>query len=326
VIVREPHQLRTRLIVELHPVLLEGFDPKDSFHIDIELSYFKSIKAAPSSAYLFQPPLDDITIEHYGRFSRLQVSGGVTFAAVLQQVENTQTAAKDAVLHGPHSAQCRGGRRLVDEWGFYIRADQAVANNAEAVMDSKDPRVEESPQIIPEDYKRSCNIAEGLQNGDLDLSAFAETQHQPHSHDSRLATTSHDDSSTQKLQGLHNKEAMHESEKAVHVVVGTISHGSDSGRVVILVMVVVANQLQPKLLIMVWSALSTKDLTRCLTVSKHWRDMILHPKSKKLHRILFLESVPPQTRAYLDFRHDTDRRCYMDKSKSRKTSHRERAR
>jgi hypothetical protein len=57
----------------------------------------------------------------------------VTSAAVLQEVENTQTAAKDAVLHGPHSAQCRGGRRLVDEWGLYIRAYQAVANNADAV-------------------------------------------------------------------------------------------------------------------------------------------------------------------------------------------------
>ena len=45
---------------------------------------------------------------------------------------------------------------------------------------------------------------------------------------------------------------------------------------------------------MVLSNLSTRDLIRSLTVSKYWRDMILHRKSKELRRILFLETAAPR--------------------------------
>ena len=48
--------------------------------------------------------------------------------------------------------------------------------------------------------------------------------------------------------------------------------------------------LQPELLGMILSHLSTRDLTRSLSVSKHWNGTILD--SRELRRILFLEPAP----------------------------------
>jgi hypothetical protein len=64
---------------------------------------------------------------------------------------------------------------------------------------------------------------------------------------------------------------------------------------------------------MILTHLSTRDLARSLTVSKHWRDVILDPRSKELRRILFLE--PSQAREYLLYSIDTDPKCYKDGSR-----------
>lgn len=60
---------------------------------------------------------------------------------------------------------------------------------------------------------------------------------------------------------------------------------------------------------MILSHLSTRDLTRALTVSKHWRDVMLDPKSKELRRILFLE--PSEATEYLEYRTAFRRKYYM---------------
>lgn len=61
---------------------------------------------------------------------------------------------------------------------------------------------------------------------------------------------------------------------------------------------------------MILSHLSIRDLTRCLTVSKHWRDMILDPRSKELRRILFLEPAQ-KAKHHLEYT-NADPRYYQD--------------
>lgn len=62
---------------------------------------------------------------------------------------------------------------------------------------------------------------------------------------------------------------------------------------------------------MILSNLSTRDLTRALTVSKHWGVVILDPKSKELRRILFLK--PVQATEDLEYRRVIRRRDYKGK-------------
>lgn len=62
---------------------------------------------------------------------------------------------------------------------------------------------------------------------------------------------------------------------------------------------------------MILSHLSTRDLTRALTVSKHWHNVILDPKSRDLRRILFLE--PAEATEYLDVRNYFYPRHYKGK-------------
>jgi len=94
----------SKIIVEPHPSLVEALRTVDSTRfpdITITLPHFGVFTTAPASAYLSQPPLDEVTISHWGRESWLQISGGVTFGAVRKEVEVIRAAFEQAIERSP---------------------------------------------------------------------------------------------------------------------------------------------------------------------------------------------------------------------------------
>lgn len=127
-----------RVIVEPHPALLGrvcGRKAGSTSDINIDLPDYGILTSVPASALLFQPPLDTVTIGYWARHTHIQIPGGVTFGAILQEVEKKQTAAKEAAACSPRF----GGYlfRVADRLSLPVRADEAVVNDWQYVKEAR---------------------------------------------------------------------------------------------------------------------------------------------------------------------------------------------
>jgi hypothetical protein len=136
VVVSKPSQPDPREIVESHPSLVrKAASLGSSSDVNFTVPYFGSVKAVPASAFLFQPPLQNITIEHWGRTTKLQNPGGVTFGEVLVEIEKIRAASKAAIERSPRFAGHLYGR--VDQMTLSIRADNITSNDANLVKQAR---------------------------------------------------------------------------------------------------------------------------------------------------------------------------------------------
>lgn len=132
VIVHEPFVLhekrRTRKIVKQHPILLGGI--KAISGSGVTLPDFSVVKTVPAMAFLFQPPVNEITIEHWGHSTRVQDSGGVTFGATLKAVEKIRATVKKRIAQSPRFAGYQYG--LQDQLALSISElfDGAIFNDS----------------------------------------------------------------------------------------------------------------------------------------------------------------------------------------------------
>ena len=110
--VREPNQPLYRLIIEPHPILMQGVTLWDSapvpwnmvYEVTITLPCFDLLKNVHASAFFFQPPIEHITVKHWGGAPALHIQGGVTFIAVLEVIAKIRTAAEEAMTRSPRFA------------------------------------------------------------------------------------------------------------------------------------------------------------------------------------------------------------------------------
>jgi hypothetical protein len=133
--VREPFVLhekrRTEKIVEPHPILLEG--SMTSSGIRITLRDFSVVRTVPATAFLFQPPVNKITIEHWGQTTEVWGRGGVTFGATPKAVEKIRAAIGKRIERSPRFAGYQYG--LLDQLSLSISGlpDRAIFNDADRV-------------------------------------------------------------------------------------------------------------------------------------------------------------------------------------------------
>ena len=126
-VVRKPDQIPARLLVKPHPVLLNGVGQPGVGRVSdimITLSNFETIKTAPASALLFQPPLEHVVIDHWGRCSSLEIPEGVTFGAVLEAIGNMRAANMEVIVRSPRFAKHLYGRE--NQEAVCIRAKGAM--------------------------------------------------------------------------------------------------------------------------------------------------------------------------------------------------------
>ena len=120
-----------RVIVNPHPVLTGRLAERRKVtgaDIAINLPNYSVLTGVAASALLFQPPLEEVTIDYCGRPTQIKVPGGVTFGAVLGVIEKAQAAAKEAMVRSPRF----GGYlfRVADRLTVLIRADGAILHDA----------------------------------------------------------------------------------------------------------------------------------------------------------------------------------------------------
>lgn len=137
VILREPivaHETSrrpTRKIVQPHPILLRDYRPR--LIIDVSLRNFNTVKTVPPSALLTQPPLTEVTIEHWGHTTKIRARGGVTFGAVLTAVEEIRTAVNHLIVRSPRFAGYQYG--ILNQLALTIsgNSNEAIFTTADRV-------------------------------------------------------------------------------------------------------------------------------------------------------------------------------------------------
>jgi len=137
-LVERDNKAFVRAIVEPHPVFLgrfRGSNTTTDSNIDINLPNYVMLTSVPASALLFQPPLDQITIDYSSRPTQIKVPGGVTFGAALQVIEKAQVTAKEAMVRSPRF----GGYllRIADRLTVTIRANGAILHDADYVQSAR---------------------------------------------------------------------------------------------------------------------------------------------------------------------------------------------
>lgn len=129
VIVCEPSVLhekrRPRKIIELHPILLRDYS--SCSENSITCRNFNVVKNAPASAFLFQPPVNEVTVEHWSHSTQVEDHGGVTFGAILTAVENLRTAVQNRIAQSPRFATYQYA--LLDHLALSISVRGSVFNN-----------------------------------------------------------------------------------------------------------------------------------------------------------------------------------------------------
>lgn len=130
VIVRETSKRHTWEIVEPHPLLLEGL--RTGTGRVVTLRNFNMINTVPASAFVVQPPLDEVTIEHWGHNARVRAPGGVTFGAILKATEEIRNSVEDNLARSPRFAAYQYGH--VDNLTLSMNIGVAVFNDAPSVM------------------------------------------------------------------------------------------------------------------------------------------------------------------------------------------------
>lgn len=160
VVVRRPlgahefSQNLTRVIVQPQNSLWRVGDfyleDVNAHEVRMSVSDFQVFRTAPPSAFLFQPPLDNVTIANWGRRAQLEIPGGVTFGAVVQAIEKIRAATKELIVRSPRFAERLCG--LEDQMSLAINASGAVVDGVKHVRTARLASVRARQLAISDEY------------------------------------------------------------------------------------------------------------------------------------------------------------------------------